>query len=142
MDGRFDDDKAYIFTASGSTITQTGQAALPSQQMRAYTTNSYYFDDGWRWYRMPRALEIETPSSLFSSVTEGQIITGANLPGGTTNARRANYHNDWLEDFLPNGSAPYQAGVYCATTSQGADAAVRNLLCIDETPSGTTASYY
>ena len=141
MDGRFDDDKAYIFTASGSTITQTGQAALPSQQMRAYTTNSYYFDDGWRWYRMPRALEIETPSSLFSSVTEGQIITGANLPGGTTNARRANYHNDWLEDFLPNGSAPYQAGVYCATTSQGADAAVRNLLCIDETPSGTTASY-
>ena len=141
MDGRFDDDKAYIFTASGNTITQTGQASQGTQQVRAFTTSDYYFQDGWQWVQLGKALEVETPSALFNAVTAGTNITGANLPGGSSKARNANYYNSYIDFALPNGSSPYQAGIDTATTNRGGNRSIRNLLFIDETPSGTTASY-
>ena len=141
MDGRFDDDKAYIFTASGQTISQTGAATLESQSLRAFTTSNYYYLDGWDYYRLGRALEVETPSAVYNSVTAGTLITGANLPGGTSNARNANYWNDFLVNSLPNGSSPYQPGILTATNRNGNGQGTRNLLFINETPSGTTATY-
>jgi len=143
MDGTFDDDKAYIFTASGNTITQTGQGALAAINMRASHSGFYYFDPYNYGYtrQLPRALEVETPNVLLNSIQPGDTITGADLPGGSSQARRSDYYTNWIDNFLPNGNSPYQPAITTFTNSNGANKASRNLLFINETPSGTTNTY-
>ena len=141
MDGRFDDDKAYIFTASGQTITQTGQGALSAINMRAAHSGYYYYEPN-NWYprQLPYALEVENPNVLLNSIREGDTITGANLPGGSSKARRSDYHTSWIDNYLPNGRSPYQPGVPVSMSEFGS-ITTKNLLFIDEQPSGTTTSY-
>ena len=85
------------FTASGNTITQTGQGAISAINMRAFHASNYYAWTGWTWRNIGYALEVENPNVLLNSIREGDTVTGANLPGGSSRARRSDYFVNWVD---------------------------------------------
>ncbi len=159
MDGKFDDDKAYIFTASGTNLTLTGQASAtvsarafnntgPYSGSSASFVGYYQVKVGSRYQYLGRALEVETPSSTLNEVTAGTTIThsagGGNI-GTDSSAIAADpfYSVSSYGSALPN-SGPYQPGIavrsgdpYSPNWSEG----IKNLLLIEENPSGQTVTY-
>lgn len=126
MDGRFDDDNAYVFTASSNAISITGSATVTvsarveTQQFYQILVNNQYRSAG-------HALLIATPSATFNQIPSGVIVTGANIQAGT--------RTRLPQDGQINPRQPYQPSV-SAQAFQVA-AGTRNLLLIDRQPTGT-----
>jgi len=133
MDGGFDPDNAYQFTASSQDVQLTGQNAV-TISANAETTDDYYYFFRNNWYNLGRALNVATPSFLYNSVPSNVSITGANIPGYTRT--RTPYY--WFE--LPN--QPYQVSLRTRRGNPNAQntEAVRNLILIDQAPTGTTGT--
>jgi hypothetical protein len=132
MDGRFDDDKAYVFTANSNTVTLTGTTdiAVPA---RVESRGFYEIFVGGQRRTAGYALQIETPSATFNNIASGLTITGANIQIGT----RTSLAFD--TNILPR--QPYLASVDSIHSSSGNTRSARNLLVIDRQPTVTTSTY-
>lgn len=132
MDGRFDDDKAYLFTASSTLITQTN-ASIVTFQGRVTQTGRYdkYTRSGGSFVRsysnFGYAIEIENASlGPTLNVANGLGITGSNtLQTNTLTALGAN-----LAAF-----PPYQPNTIISFTGTS-----RNLMIIDRQPIRTDSA--
>ena len=70
MDGKFDEDEAYLFTAAGSTITFTGSGSLTTTG-RVENTNQIRYTDLGRTLR-------ETDTSLYNEIRFNYYVKGDN----------------------------------------------------------------
>ncbi len=130
MDGRFDDDKAYVFNAQSNNLTLLGDGSTVTVSARALTDTQYEVRDNRTWRPVGYALEIETPSSTFNTFTSSMAITGAGFTGSLSNP---------LTTFLT--AQPYQPSVDVRYNNDTGTRAIKNLLVIDAQPSATTSSY-
>ena len=129
MDGRFDDDKAYIFTASSNEVQVTGSATVSVTAAAQYASYYYGLVDN-RLRRIGFALE-SNQSSSYNQLTSGQVITGANLQSNTKlrNPDDGRFpRTPYLPDILNSRGYSYNNQV------------TRNLIVIDKSPSGTTGT--
>ena len=130
MDGRYDDDKAYIFTASSNDVQVTGEASLTISAAAEYRNNYYYGLINNRLRRIGYALE-SNQSSSYNQLTSGQVITGANLESNTKVRNpedRSFPQQPYLPDILASQGYSYS------------DQETRNLIVIDKRPTGTTST--
>lgn len=129
MDGRFDDDKAYVFNASGNNITTTGSSSLTFTG-QIETRNQYYQIFQGQGYFAPLgyAIHVETPDPQLQGVFEGVGVTGADLQSNTEAANP--------DDFFATPYQPYMASVFCGIYGESGKSSwqTRNLLLIDERP--------
>ena len=130
MDGRFDDDKAYVFNGQSNQITLLGAGNSVIVSARALTDTEYEVRDGRRWRTIGNALEIETSSGTFNTFTAGMAISGADFVGGLNNPLTGR--------LAPQ---PYQPSLDVRFDKDGDTRSVKDLLVIDGEPSGTTATY-
>ena len=130
MDGRFDDDKAYVFTASSNDVAVTGSATVTVTGRVAYIYDYFSLIDN-RLRRIGRCLEINT-NSQYNQLTSGMTISGANLD---SNTRLRN-----PVDGRVNPYAPYLPEISASRGYSYSGQQVRNLLILDRQPTGTANS--
>ena len=129
MDGGFDPDSAYQFTASSQDIQITGANTVTVAANAEYQYDYYYYWNN-QWRNLGRALQIATPSYLYNSVPNNVNITGANISG-----RRTRNPSSYFG--LP--AQPYQVSLRTRLGySNSASEEIRNLLLINGQPTGTT----
>jgi len=129
MDGRFDDDKAYVFTAGSNTISITGSTGI-TLSARVETTQQYFVRSGGQYRQAGYALLITTPSATYNSIPSGIVITGTGIQTNTRSALPVN--------TLVTPRQPYLASVdsyFQNLQNVGA----RNLLIIDRQPTTVAA---
>lgn len=130
MDGRFDDDKAYIFNAQSNNITLLGSGTSVVASARAFTDTQYDVRSGNNWRNIGYALELETPSGSYNSFTAGMAITGTGFTGALANP---------ITSALT--AQPYQPSIFVRFDDNSGTRATKTLLVIDGQPSGTAGSY-
>ncbi|QDP62416.1 MAG: hypothetical protein GOVbin3393_24 [Prokaryotic dsDNA virus sp.] len=130
MDGTFDDDKAYIFTASSNDVAVTGSATVTVSAKSDYTGYYYSFVQN-RLRRIGYCLESNT-STQYNQLTSGQAISGANLSSGT---RLRNPQDSRIQPF-----APYLPDVFSYQGFNFSTGATRNLIVVDRQPTGTAGT--
>jgi len=125
MDGRFDDDKAYVFNASGNNITTSG-------------SNSITFVgeiETLKKYREPQngnlvlnyGVHVEVPNSQLNAAFSGVEITGAGLASGTKLALPDNPKATYYQ--------PYQPSIFSRIYGEGSSTdRTRTLMLIDRAP--------
>ena len=132
MDGRFDSDKAYIFSAPSKNLTLTGISQL-SVQAKAEITGEYWVFANSRYRRLGYALLLASASSDLNSVSTGLAIGGADAAANTTSA------NPSSSLITPN--QPYQPSVYARTSQYDWQSGTyRDLLVLNSAPTGTAGS--
>lgn len=136
MDGGFDDDKAYLFTATGNDLSVTGAASL-TETGRAETTDYYEVQISSRWYRIGHAIELQNTDGTLNGLTAGQVVTGANLGAGT---KLANPYYPWLS-YYGYPDQPYHPSITTRINGNNSTIGTRNLVLIDPAPTGSTVSY-
>ena len=131
MDGGFDSDSAYQFTASSQDLQVTGNATVTVAANAEENDNYYYFFNN-RWNSIGRALQIATPSYLYNSVPSNKKITGSNLNTNTYTRNPSSYFQ------LPN--QPYQVNLLTRRqySSNSSTEEFRNLMLINQAPTGET----
>lgn len=131
MDGRFDDDKAYIFTASSNQLNQTGSATILFTG-RILSSTSQYFQrvTGSNFLRTIGFAIDTTSNSIFNGISSGLSITGSGLSTGTKTANPIN-----------TNVVPYQPYLPAITSTIGtAQQAIRNLIVLDRAPTTTSGN--
>jgi hypothetical protein len=129
MDGRFDDDKAYVFTASSNTLSITGSASI-TVSARVESLNNYQVFANNQYRNAGNALLIATPSPQFNNIPANTVVAGTGIPVGTRTRLPA--------DGQISPRQPYLPSVLSRTFGQ-ADG-TRNLLLIDRAPTATAGS--
>ena len=135
MDGRFDDDKAYAFTANSNTISLTGVPSLTVSARVESLQQFQVFQQG-QFRNAGYALTIGTASPTFNNISANLLIAGAGIQANT-------------RTFLPNQPQitprqPYLASVDSTFGSSLATRAARSLLIIDRIPTlvaGAASNY-
>lgn len=134
MDGQFDDDRAYVFTAGSQPLSLTGSSQIVANASIETTSEYFILQPGTTrtYLRAGFALKLDTTSSTLNSIVEGMPISGANL--SETTAR-----NPRDVRLTPT---PYQPGVQSRIgfSSNGASTLTRDLLIISNQPSSTAGS--
>jgi hypothetical protein len=133
MDGRFDDDKAYVFTAGSNTLSITGSAAL-TVSARVETTSTFQVFQNNQWRTAGYALTIATASPAFAAIPAGAVIAGAGLPVTTFTALPSDTRINPRQSYLPSVDSRFNFA------NQGA----RNLLIVNRQPTvvaGTPSNY-
>ena len=129
MDGRFDDDRAYVFTASSQQLTVTGTASLViSGNVETQSTYQIFSQNQYRTAGF--AVRLATANVLFNNISSGLTITGNGLAAGTVTRIP--------QDSRIQPQQSYQAGV--DSRINFSNQATRNLLIIDRQPSSTAAT--
>ena len=131
MDGRFDDDRAYVFTASSQSISLTGAASLLISG-NVETTSSYYVQQGGAFRLAGPAVRIGTANVLFNQIVPKLTITGNGLAASTLTRNP--------QDSRISPQQPYLAGVTSRIGFSSATTETRNLIVIDRTPSTTAVT--
>jgi hypothetical protein len=131
MDGRFDDDKAYIFSATSNQISITGSASVIANCI-IDSTSTFYVLVGNQYREAGRALSVVTPSASFNSIPPGVSITGSNVPAGTLTRVPISTQITPYQVYLPGVTTRHTNPFN--TSSQ----ATRNLLLISNSPTATT----
>lgn len=132
MDGRFDDDKAYVFTANSNTVSIAG-TATQTVSARVETNNQQYFLwTGQQWRQIGWALLVATPSGQFNSISNNLAITGTGIQASTFTANPQN------NQISPR--QPYLASVNAALGQNFGTLGARTLLVIDRQPTTVAAS--
>ena len=131
MDGGFDNDSAYQFTASSQDVQITGNATV-TVSANAEQLQDYYYLFQNRWYNFGRALQIKTPSFLYNSVPQNVKITGTSVNTNTYT------RNPYYYFQLPQ--QPYQVSLRTRLNNQNDSATeeIRNLMLINQQPTGTS----
>ena len=137
MDGGFDPDSAYEFTASSQDVQVTGSATVTVAANAEERYDYYYFYNN-SWRNFGRALQVKTPSFLYNSVPNNVPISGTSVDGSTRTRIPSSYFG------LP--SQPYQVSIRTRAGSWNASETeeIRNLLLINRQPTGeteTTSNY-
>jgi hypothetical protein len=131
MDGRFDDDKAYVFTANSNTVTLTGtssitvSARVESRDFFIVLSNNQYRFAGY-------AISIPTSSATFNNIAPGVVITGAGLQPNTLTALPS--------DNRISPRQPYLASINSYHSNNFNTIAARNLLFVDRQPTANAAT--
>lgn len=135
MDGTFDDDKAYVFTANslnnsvtvGTSITASGRIedAGDDWQLRIGSYNWFgnLTDIG------QGAITLAAGATELATVSAGMAITGPNIPAGTT------LTNPFTTYAIQQ---PYQPSIEARHSYSKSTLATRSLLLIDQAPTGTS----
>ena len=131
MDGRFDNDKAYVFNANSNNVTVTGSTSLTVDGKIDFT-NLYYQRASNQNYLAGYAILLDAPESVLNSVTEKTPITGANLDTGTVAANPLSFSVTPYQPYLPS--------VFSSEGTNRFTRQIRNLLLIDKQPTGTSGT--
>ena len=131
MDGRYDNDRAYVFNAASNNITLTGEATL-TVQAKVDFTGIYTQRRFNRNYSAGYAILLDAPDGNLNSVGPGTSISGANLPVGTTAANPTSTFVSPYQPYLP--SILSREGTASSTED------TRSLLLVDTQPSGTSGT--
>ena len=133
MDGGFDADSAYQFTASSQDVQITGSATV-TVSANAENDGEHYYWYNNRWYGFGRALQIQTPSFLYNSVPQNVSITGTHVDNNTKTRNPYGYFG------LP--AQPYQVSLRTRVGSSNASDTeeIRNLMLINRSPTNETNS--
>ena len=148
MDGRFDDDKAYVFTANSLTTTLLGTAGADSAgdvvidaSGQIEEDDYYYVNIGGAVRTAGYAIRLSSDNSQYNSFTAGMDVATTNntLLTGTQLA------NPISGDITPN--QPYLPQVYSYRSDnsnriQYSTGAYRSLLVVDKKPSTTGSDTY
>lgn len=131
MDGGFDADSAYQFTASSQDVQITGNATI-TVSANAEESGEYYYFFNNRWNGFGRALQIQSPSFLYNSIPQNVVIAGANISAGTRTRNPYYYFN------LP--SQPYQVSLRTRINNPNDSSTeeIRNLVLLDRSPTAET----
>ena len=142
MDGRFDDDKAYVFTANSLTTTILSAGQADSSGATVIDAPGYInFNDIYaafvngQWRTVGYSIELSSTSNQYNSFTNGMAITGSGIPSGTK------LQNPQSGDVTPY--QPYLPQVYVGRyDNQGRIRGIgyRNLLLIDQRPTSEDVS--
>lgn len=130
MDGRFDNDRAYVFTASSNTLSITGSSTA-TVSARVETAIQYSVFQNGSWRNAGNALRIATPSAVFNSIPAGAGVSGAGLSAGTLTRNPA--------DTVIIPRQPYLASVDSRIGGNNGSRATRSLLILDRTPTTIAA---
>ena len=130
MDGTFDDDKAYVFTAASNDVAVSGSATITVTGRVDYQ-NYYHSIVYGRWRRIGYALETDTNIN-YNQLAAGQTITGTGLSSDT---RLRNPQDRYITP-----SAPYLPEIYAAQGQDYNDLETRNLVVLDKQPTATAGS--
>jgi len=129
MDGRFDDDKAYVFTASSINLSITGSASLTvSARVEAVQQYSVFSNNQFR--TAGHALLIATPSPNFNNIPTNVLVTGTGI--------QANTRTRLPQDNQISPRQPYLPSVLSRVF--GLPDATRTLLLIDRQPTTVSAT--
>ena len=131
MDGRFDDDKAYVFNATSNNLTLTGSASVTASGKIDYL-GIYTQRLNRNNYSVGYAVLLDAPSTVLNSVTAGATVSGAGLAANTL-ARNP------LSTFV----TPYQPYLPEIVSREGTDVAtqdIRSLLVLDKAPTTIAVS--
>ena len=129
MDGRFDDDKSYVFTASSNTLSITGSASLTvSARVEIQQQYSVFANNQFRG--AGHALLIATPSAALNNIPAGVVVTGAGLPNITRTRLPGDFQISPRQPYLPS----------VLSRAPGAGESTRNLLLIDRQPTAISGS--
>lgn len=124
MDGRFDDDKAYVFTASSNTLTITGSAALTvSARVETLQQYSVFANNSFRG--AGHALLIATPSAALNNIPTNVLVSGVGIQVGTRTRLPGDFQISPRQPYLPS----------VLSRAPGIADSTRNLLLLDR---GTT----
>lgn len=125
MDGRFDDDKAYVFNASGNNITTSGSNSITF--VGEVETTKKYREPNNGNIVLNYAVHVEVPNSQLNAAFEGVGISGANLQTGTKLALPENGKATYYQ--------PYQPSIYSRIYGEGSSTdRTRTLMLIDQAP--------
>ena len=134
MDGRFDDDKAYVFTASSNNLSITGSANLTvSARVESLLQFQVFVNNQWR--TASHALTVATASPTFNNIPTNSLVAGAGI--------QANSRTRLPQDFQINPRQPYLPSVL-SRTQDGLNQAARALLLLDRQPTtiaGAASNY-
>ena len=134
MDGRFDDDKAYVFNASSNTLSITGSSTV-TVTGKVETQSIYQvFVNNTQWRDAYYGIRITTPSAAFNTIPTGVSVTGTGLQAGTRTVLPISTQILPRQPYLPSVTSRYN----------GTNIDVRNLLLIDRQPTavaGTDSTY-
>ncbi len=134
MDGRFDDDKAYVFNASSNTLSVTGAATVSITGKIETLTRYQVLVNNTQWRDANYAIRITTPSATFNTIPTNVSVSGAGLSAGTRTSLPLSTQILPRQSYLPSATSRY------STLTQD----VRNLLFLDRPPtatSGTDSTY-
>lgn len=129
MDGRFDDDKAYVFNASSNTLSITGSASL-TVSARVETQNQYSVFANNQFRNAGHALLVATPSAALNNIPANVIVTGAGLQANTRTRLPGDNQISPRQPYLPSVSS----------RAFGVAESTRNLLLVDRQPTGVAAA--
>lgn len=135
MDGRFDDDRAYVFTASSNTLSISGGATLTvSGRIETLLNYQVFVQNTWR--NAGFALRIATPSASFNAIPATVGITGAGVGAGTLTRLPIETQISPRQPYLPSVDSRFGGN--------DTNRANRSLLILDRAPTlvaGTDSSY-
>ncbi len=131
MDGRFDDDKAYVFTANSNTVSIVG-VAQQTVSARVETQATYQLFTGTQFRQIGFALLVGTANSQFNSISSGLAVSGTGLQANTLTALPQN------NQISPR--QPYLASVDTVINNNIGTRAARTLLVIDRQPTATAGA--
>lgn len=134
MDGKFDADSAYLFTASSNDIQVTGSATV-TVSAKAETDDQYFYFFNNRFSTLGYALEVASPNFTYNGIPRNVSITGANLGSNVRTRNPSTYYSN-----LPQ--QPYLVSVLTrhGSRSNSASEDVRNLVMINDDPTGTATT--
>lgn len=130
MDGTFDDDKAYVFTAASNDVAVTGAATL-TVSARVVDRDFYYTFLDNRFRGVGYALESNT-STAYNQLASGMAISGTGIQTGTRlrlpSDGRVQPRQPYLPEFLASPGRNFS------------ELETRNLILLDRQPTATAAS--
>jgi hypothetical protein len=131
MDGRFDDDKAYAFTANSNTISLTGVASL-TVSARVEALQQFQVIQSGQTRNAGFALVIGTPSPTFNNIGANLLVAGAGI--------QANTRTILPQQQQISPRQPYLASIDSIYGNNFTTRAARSLLVIDRQPTTIAAS--
>jgi len=139
MDGRFDPDDSYVFTASAQNIAITGAASITASGKIESTSKYRIKDLALNYPEAEYAITLASADPEYAAIFDGATISGAGLPSGTKVTKPT---GDLGKLKLP--VTPYFPSITSGTGgkydgSNISNLATRNLLLVDKQPTATAA---
>lgn len=125
MDGRYDNDRAYVFTASSNTLSVGGSNAL-TVSGRIETLLPYEVRVNNQWRSAGFALRVAAPNAGYNAIPALVSVTGAGVPAGTLTRLPT--------DGQISPRQPYLSSVNSRFGGTDLNAASRTLLILDRAP--------
>lgn len=132
MDGKFDDDRSYVFNASSNNLSILGSASLTISGSVESIQNFYVFD-GSRYRLAGPAVSVATPSSSYNTIPAGVPISGTGV--NTTTANPLDTNIVPFQSYLPSVVSRYGTNPNNFGTQ-----ATRNLLLLNSFPASTATT--